>query len=35
MKVIDRRRIILLTAYCLVLSVTSADPPGWTEGSIR
>ncbi|RKX68548.1 hypothetical protein DRP53_10530 [candidate division WOR-3 bacterium] len=26
-----RKGIILLTAYCIVLSVLSADPPGWTE----
>ncbi|RKX68795.1 hypothetical protein DRP53_09960, partial [candidate division WOR-3 bacterium] len=26
-----RKGIILLTAYCLVLSIASADPPGWTE----
>ena len=26
-----RKGIILLTAYCLVLSLASADPPGWTE----
>jgi len=26
-----RKGIILLTAYCIVLSALSADPPGWTE----
>ncbi|RKX69421.1 hypothetical protein DRP53_08200, partial [candidate division WOR-3 bacterium] len=26
-----RKGIILLTAYCIVLSIASADPPGWTE----
>gem|GEM_PF-4601692 len=26
-----RKGIILLTAYCIVLSMLSADPPGWTE----